>query len=136
MSGSARGAGPTAARKGAAALAALALLPALLAGCGEREVRDAGTGATDTAVAVRPDSPAKAEAGKERPTRADTAPAGRYYVRVRASADPREVAARHGIEPLDVITEPTKAFYAALTYAQRDALQADTLVRSLAREIH
>lgn len=136
MSGSARGAGPTAVRKGAAVLATLVLLPALVAGCGGREDRDAGAEAADTAVAARPDSPARTEAGKERSPRADTAPAGRYYVRVRASADPREVAARHGIEPLDVITEPTKAFYAALTYAQRDSLQADTLVRSLAREIH
>lgn len=151
MNGDPRDSWPSAAREGTALLAALLLLPALLAGCQQREGGDAegeaadtaavvdtpssvDTTPSDTAAAARADTPTEAEPGEDERPAADTA--GRYYVRVLSSADPREVAARHGIEPREVITEPTRAFYAALTYGQRDALQADTLVRSLAREIH
>lgn len=60
----------------------------------------------------------------------------RYYVRLRTSADPGEVAARHGVEPLAVVTDGTSAFYAALTDGQVRSLRDDSLVTSLSREIH
>lgn len=67
---------------------------------------------------------------------ADTAPAERYFIRLREGTDPERLAARYGLEPLDVIRDPIPALYAALTAADREKLRADSAVVSLAREIH
>lgn len=66
----------------------------------------------------------------------ETSVVGRFYVRVRGDADPDSVARRHGVRPLSVVREPTKGFYAPLTGRQVSALEADSLVRYVAREIH
>lgn len=81
----------------------------------------------DTAVAEADTAPADTT-GAERTTP--------YYVHLEPGADPAEVADRHGIEPIEIIREPRPALYVALTDAQRERLQQDSLVRSLAREIH
>lgn len=65
----------------------------------------------------------------------DTAVAGRFFVRVVASADPRAVAEGHGVEPIDVVTDRARAFYAELLWGQVASLARDTLVRSLAQQI-
>lgn len=82
--------------------------------------------------------PAAGCGGKDGGREAEGPPAAaeRYYVRLRASADPRAVAERHGVEPIEVITEHATAFYAALTPGEVEGLRADTLVISLSREIH
>lgn len=67
--------------------------------------------------------------------RPDTAVAGRFFVRVLPSADPRTVAERHEVEPIDVVTERVRAFYAELTWGQVKCLARDGVVRSLAQEI-
>ncbi len=65
----------------------------------------------------------------------DTAVAGRFFVRVVASADPRAVAEGHGVEPIDIVTDRARAFYAELLWGQVASLARDTLVRSLAQQI-
>lgn len=67
--------------------------------------------------------------------RPDTAVAGSFFVRVLPSADPRTVAERHGVEPIDVVTDRVRAFYAELTWGQVECLARDGFVRSLAQEI-
>lgn len=115
------GAGRLPGRRGGLSLAAgpsgagtllLALALSLLAACG-------GEGA---------------QSGEEDGDRAETTE--RYYVRLSPSADPRSVAERHGVEPIEVITEHATAFYASLTADQVESLRADSLVVSLSREIH
>lgn len=61
---------------------------------------------------------------------------GRYFVRLSSGADPQAVAERHGVEPLEIFHDPVPAFYAALDSGQVVALRRDTVVASLAREIH
>lgn len=104
----------------------------LLSGCGGEEegAREASTDTTGDA-ATRDVAGGGADS-----LVADTVSAGRYFVRLRRDADPSEVAARHGVEPLKVITEQARAFYAELTRGQRRSLREDSLVVSLAREIH
>lgn len=63
-------------------------------------------------------------------------PRSRYFVRLTTDADPVAVAERHDVEPLEVVENPVPAFYAALDSAQAAALRRDSLVTSLAREIH
>lgn len=75
-----------------------------------------------------------AEAPREQaPDSARTTP---YYVHLVAGAEPDSVARRNGIEPIELIREPRPGFYARLTEEQRANLEEDSLVRSLAREIH
>ena len=108
-------------RKGALLAAVGALLTVTAAGCGGPPGEGADEPAADTAAAS--DAPP------------DTAVAGRYFVRVAASADPGTLAERHGIRPDTVHTEKTRAFVATLTWGQVEALRADSLVRSLAQQI-
>lgn len=98
------------ATKGVVLVAAAALAAGPLAACGGK---DGGREAED-----------------------ETAATERYYVRLRSSADPRAVAERHGVEPIEVITEYASAFYASLTAEQVESLRGDSLVVSLSREIH
>lgn len=65
----------------------------------------------------------------------DTALAGRFFVRVADHADPAVVAGRHGVEPIDVVTDGARAFYGELTWGQVESLAADNTVRSLAQQI-
>jgi len=108
-------------------------------------VADGGTPAGETGdgppagaeASGRRDAPA--EAGTEAHDTAaseDTVHLGRYFVRLRTAADPDSVAARHGIDPIEVIREPTRAFYASLTRGQHRALEADSMVESLAVELN
>lgn len=60
----------------------------------------------------------------------------RFYVHLRPGVDPHDFARRHELEPTDVITGPRPGLVAPLTAEEEEALRADTLVRSLAREIH
>lgn len=59
-----------------------------------------------------------------------------YYVRLRPGTDPRSFAARYGLTPADVITDPRPGVVVAITPAERQMLSADSLVESLARRIH
>lgn len=70
-------------------------------------------------------------------TRPDSAVAGRFFVRVASDVEPATVAERHGIEPEYVVpeTEPVRAFVARLTWGEVSALERDSSVVSLAREI-
>lgn len=65
----------------------------------------------------------------------DTAVAGNFFVRVVGSSDPRTVAEGHGVEPIEVVTDEARAFYAELRWGQVASLARDTLVRSLAQQI-
>lgn len=74
----------------------------------------------------RPESDAAAP-GSER---AET-----FHVHLHPGSDPRALARRHGLEPTEVITGPRPGLVVPLTRKQEAAVRADTLVRSLAREI-
>lgn len=86
------------------------------------------------------------EAPEPRPSvSTDTAPSdtteqsGRrqsYYVHLRPGTDPRRFAARYGLTPTDVITDPRPGLVVAVTPAERRMLADDSLVESLARQIH
>lgn len=107
-----------------------ALSPAGLAGRGGALLLAAGLAAAALSACGGPG--AGGDTGGE-----GAAATERYYVRVDPSADPRAVAARHGVEPIAVVSEEhAVAFYAALTRGQAESLRADSLVVSLAREIH
>lgn len=107
-----------------------------------------GTGRTSGAVAFAAVAAAslvlacggKEDGRTEDAATTDSGPApatATYFVRLRRSADPRAVADRHGVEPTSIVEEEgATAFVAALTEAQVDSLRADSLVVSLAREIH
>lgn len=98
----------------------------------------AATGALLLAAAALAAGIATACGGKDGGPEAEsrTAATERYYVRLRPSADPGAVAERHGVEPIEVITEDATAFYASLTEEQVESLDADSLVVSVSREIH
>lgn len=108
------------------AAAVLGVLGVLSLACGPA----GGPNAGDTTPAVSPEAAAADTAGT------DGAAAGRYFVRLRNGADPVAVARRHGLVPLDTIRSPVPALYVSLTAAERDSLARDTLVVSVAREIH
>lgn len=59
-----------------------------------------------------------------------------YFVHLRPGTDLRAFAARYGLTPANVITEPRPGMVVSLTEAERKMLAADSLVRSLARQIH
>lgn len=96
------------------------------AGAGPRPVADTAEG-----TRARGDT-AWARIARGRP---DSAVAGRFFVRLLPTADPRAVAERHRVEPDDVLTDRVRAFYAELTWGQVGSLARDTLVRSLAQQI-
>lgn len=109
---------------------ALCLVP-LVSACAERD----GEPQVSTDTAERTVSPERVTEDTGR-FGGDTTTAGRYFVRLKSGADPEEVATRHGVEPLKIITEPARAFYAELSRAQLEKLRKDTLVVSLALETH
>ena len=133
-------------RIGASVMMGLVTVP-VVAACGGESGEPGGNEASlgDTVVAadtyVGPDSvadttgAAAAAPGASTSARADTAPAGQFFVRLVAGADPWEVAERHGVEPDTVYTERARAFVAVLTRGQVDALQRDRAVQSVAQRI-
>lgn len=81
----------------------------------------------------RPEPPSRTDTAEAAP---DTGRTESFYIHLRSGVDPRALARRHGITPSEMITGPRPGLVARLTPAQQAALQADSLVRSLAREIH
>lgn len=153
--------GPPRSRPTALALVALAAVTAC--GPGEDGQRGAAPAARDSATPPSPVAggtarvdPSAGAGGPARQettgagTRTDTPSAGgsgeatddtvrapgRYFVRLEDGADPEAVAERHGVDPLQIVRDPVPAFYAALDSGQISGLRRDTLVASLAREIH
>lgn len=107
---------------------ALFAVLAVAAGCGSppREQDGNGTAAGSTAVAV--DTAADPVAADDR---VET-----YYVHLRAGVDPRDFAASRGLTVVEVVPDDGSGLVTRLTSEQRDALEADSLVRSLARRVH
>lgn len=114
-------------------IAALLLLGIGCDGPPEEEARSPGpapAASTDTALEVeetRRTSAPDTEAGERRDF---------YYVHLRPGTDPRAFAARYGLTPTEVITDPRPGVVVAITPAERQMLSADSLVESLARRIH
>lgn len=69
-------------------------------------------------------------------TAAASARAETFYVHLRTDVDPREFAAARGLPVVEVVTDPRPGLVTRLTPDERTALEADSLVRSLARRIH
>lgn len=112
----------------------------VLAACGNPPADEPPQADEDTAE-VSPPADADTAPARDTTPPADTVEEAertltRFYVHLRPGVDPEAFARRHDLEPTDVITGPRPGLVAPLTAEEEEALRADTLVRSLAREIH
>lgn len=98
---------------------------------GEGETGGARSDRDQEAADAAPDTVASLDASRDQPL-----PPGHYFVRLKSGVDPTMVTERHSIEPLEIIRDPVPAVYARLDSLQLAALERDTLVLSLSREIH
>lgn len=98
---------------------------------GKGETGGARSDRDQRAADTAPDTVTPPDASRDRPL-----PPGHYFVRLKSGVDPTMVTERHSIEPLEIIRDPVPAVYARLDSLQLAALQRDTLVLSLSREIH
>jgi len=125
--------------RSAAVLAVLLLLLASSCESAPRNEEGAPASAADTAAAGVDSvaTPAVRDTGDSVASAPpDSARKVTYYVHLRDGVDPRALARRHELVPSEVITDPRPGFIVGLTEDERAALEADSLVRSLARQIH
>ncbi|MDP2497542.1 MAG: hypothetical protein Q8W44_06045 [Candidatus Palauibacterales bacterium] len=104
----------------------VALLPVLTTGCTSSPPEEDASANTGDSAAV--DTAADSTAAE---ARVET-----FYVHLRADVDPREFAASRELTVVEVIDGRRPGLVTRLTPDERSALEADSLVRSLARRIH
>lgn len=109
-----------------AAVLLVALLPVLTTGCTSSPPEEDASAETGDSAAV--DTAADSTATE---ARVET-----FYVHLRADVDPREFAASRGLTVVEVIDGRRPGLVTRLTPDERSVLEADSLVRSLARRIH